>query len=223
MSERWVGWAIALGVIGGVGLVLLLNVDPGGGRATARSPEAAARDAAPQQSPAAPSGTFREYFIGDAEQREAEHLEIVPVWFPAVMLDGVQTPGGSHVVHLEADVRATANNPNGFALGEFIPYLKIRYEIQPAGGGTPLAGELIPMVARDGLHYGANVALPGPGRYRLTYHVEPPSAGGLGRHADPDTGVEPWWRPFDVRWDWDYQPPAPAGAAASDVGAQPPA
>ena len=68
------------------------------------------------------------------------------------------------LIHLEADVQATEGNPNGFAKDEFVPYLKISYTISPAGGGPPVhQGELIPMVARDGLHYGANIAMPGPG------------------------------------------------------------
>jgi periplasmic iron binding protein len=66
------------------------------------------------------------------------------------------------------------------------------------------------MVARDGLHYGASIAMPTPGSYRLTYRLAPPSAGGLGRHSDPVTGVAPWWQPFEVAYDWDYPgPPRP--------------
>ena len=51
---------------------------------------------------------------------------------------------------------------------------------------------------------------PTAGRYKLTYRIKPPSAGGLGRHADRATGVDPWWEPFEVSFDWDYPgPPAP--------------
>ena len=49
----------------------------------------------------------------------------------------------------------------------------------------------MPMVARDGLHYGANIEMPRAGRYTLTYRIDPPSAGGLGRHSDAVTGVAP--------------------------------
>jgi uncharacterized protein involved in high-affinity Fe2+ transport len=69
---------------------------------------------------------------------------------------------------------------------------------------------MTPMVARDGLHYGANIAMPRAGRYTLTYRIEPPWKGGLGRHSDPVTGVAPWWEPFEVSFDWDYEgPPKP--------------
>ena len=68
-------------------------------------------------------------------------------------------------------------------------------------------GTMMPMVARDGLHYGASIAMPRAGHYTLTYRIDPPSAGGLGRHADPATGVAPWWEPFEVSFDWDYPGP----------------
>ena len=58
---------------------------------------------------------------------------------------------------------------------------------------------MMPMVARDGLHYGATIEMPKAGRYKLTYAIEPPSKGGLGRHADAATGVEPWWKPSRSR------------------------
>ena len=66
------------------------------------------------------------------------------------------------------------------------------------------------MVAKDGLHYGASVAMPKPGQFRLTYAVEPPSVGGLGRHSDPATGVAAWWAPFSATYEWDFQPPSTA-------------
>jgi uncharacterized protein involved in high-affinity Fe2+ transport len=66
---------------------------------------------------------------------------------------------------------------------------------------------MIPMVAADGLHYGASVSMPKAGEYRLTYKIDPPSAGGLGRHSDPATGVAPWWTPFEASFEWDYPGP----------------
>ncbi|HEX3451165.1 MAG TPA: iron transporter [Isosphaeraceae bacterium] len=49
----------------------------------------------------------------------------------------------------------------------------------------------------------------------MTYAIDPPSAGGLGRHVDPATGVDPWWKPFQVSFDWDY--PGPPSAPPSAV------
>ena len=52
----------------------------------------------------------------------------------------------------------------------------------------------MPMVANDGPHYGDNVKLNGPGKYKLTLNVKPPSANPhahFGRHVDKETGVGP--------------------------------
>jgi hypothetical protein len=110
------------------------------------------------------------------------------------------------VIHLEADIRATADNPNGFAKDEFVPYMKVRYEVVDAKSGKSLqGGDLLPMVAADGLHYGANIVKPAPGTCRLVYRIEPPSAGGLGRHVDAATGVAAWWEPFEATFDWEVE------------------
>ncbi len=44
------------------------------------------------------------------------------------------------MIHLEADIKATEDNPNGFAKDEFVPYLKVAYAIVPASGGTAIDG-----------------------------------------------------------------------------------
>jgi uncharacterized protein involved in high-affinity Fe2+ transport len=205
MARRWAGPLITLVIIGGVVMVLLANLEP-----TRRAPKQN-----PPPPPRLTSGKFREFPIG--EEVEHHHIRVAAVWLPAVHMEGVESGGPDpDVIHLEADVKATKDNPNGFADGEFVPYLKIHYRIEPTGAGAAgpaLDGELTPMVARDGLHYGAAVSMPRRGRYRLTYAIRPPSAGGLGRHDDPETGVDPWWAPFNASFDWDYQGVPPAQSA----------
>ncbi len=61
---------------------------------------------------------------------------------------------------------------------------------------------MMPMVARDGWHYGASIPMPKAGKFKLTYKIEPPTAG---RHSDAATGVDPWWEPFEVSFDWEYR------------------
>src|SRR5262249_135200 len=131
------------------------------------------------------------------------------VWLPPVAMEGMPAMAAAgDVIHLEADIHATEGNPNGFAKDEFVPYLKVHYTITPRGGRTSLQkGDLMPMIARDALHYGRSLTRPTPGAYRLRYAIEPPSAGGLGRHSDPITGVAPWWEPFEVSFEWDYPGP----------------
>jgi len=214
--NRWAGPLIAILIVGGVAAILVSNIEP------RRTPGVAidANLTTTAQAPPAPgpaksvnTGAFREYPIGEEHPEVLRHLRVAAVWLPSVEWDGQKAVAGTDVIHLEADVKATENNPNGFAKNEFIPYLKIAYKIEPAGGGPALAGDLLPMVAADGLHYGASVRMTKAGKYRLTYAVEPPSAGGLGRHSDPITGVAAWWTPFVAAYDWDYEPPAPPVAA----------
>jgi uncharacterized protein involved in high-affinity Fe2+ transport len=124
-------------------------------------------------------------------------------------MEGMTDPTSSNLIHLEADIHATEGNLNGFAKDEFVPYLVVQYTISPADGKPNGAVKSVrlpmtPMVARDGLHYGATIEAPPAGHYKLTYAIEPPSAGGLGRHVDAATGVAPWWKPFEVSFDWDY-------------------
>lgn len=151
-----------------------------------------------------PAG-FREYPIGDEVVRN--EIRIAAVWLPPVQMEGMPD-APSDLIHVEADVHATEGNRNGFAKDEFVPYLKVSYEVHraddPAAKAPLASGPMIPMVARDSLHYGANISMPDAGSYKLIYRIEPPSAGGLGRHADAATGVAPWWKPFDVSFDWDY-------------------
>jgi uncharacterized protein involved in high-affinity Fe2+ transport len=211
--HRWAGPLITILIFGGVALIVLLNLNwpppapsrtPGPIPAPAPTPSPVAKRPAPRPSAAG----FREYPI--PEEVERNQMRIAAVWLPPIEMEGMAGPSSSDVIHLEADIHATEGNPNGFAKDEFIPYLKIHYEIRPSGGGEPIhQGDLIPMIARDGLHYGASVAMPKPGRYQLIYDIQPPSAGGLGRHSDPITGVEPWWKPFRVEFDWEY--PGPPG------------
>jgi len=132
-------------------------------------------------------------------------MRIAALWLPPVTMEGMAPPMGEHVLHLECDVASLRENPNGFALGEWVPYLALGYEIL-RGDKLITSGRLHPMVAKDGPHYGATIQMPGPGKYRLRYSLKPPKVNGFGRHTDPITGVAPWWKPFRLEFDWDYQP-----------------
>jgi uncharacterized protein involved in high-affinity Fe2+ transport len=76
-----------------------------------------------------------------------------------------------------------------------------------AGSADVISGSFMPMVANDGPHYGDNVKLAGPGKYRLKLTIEPPGAdphAHFGRHVDKETGVGPWFRPFSVEYEFAY-------------------
>lgn len=150
-----------------------------------------------------------EYPIGAPQQRAG--MEIVAVYLQPVTMepDGIMKPPQETDIHLEADIHALASNPNGFSEGAWMPYLKVEYELAKDGAPDRIAGELMPMVANDGPHYGDNVKLKGPGKYRLKYRISPPNAAGphgahFGRHTDRLTGVRPWFKPFEVDFEFTY-------------------
>jgi periplasmic iron binding protein len=146
-----------------------------------------------------------EYPIGKPQIRagmevSAVYLQPVPME-PAGMMRAVRDSD----IHLEADIRAQADNANGFADGAWMPYLDVHYRIVREASAQPLEGPLMPMVANDGPHYGDNVKLQGAGKYRLTLTVAPPGAGShFGRHTDKETGVAPWFKPFSLDYEFTY-------------------
>jgi uncharacterized protein involved in high-affinity Fe2+ transport len=223
---KWGGTIVILLILGGILLILGLNLDlsqwraatsqspksvlgqnapegSGGSSATSRAAESAARDGS-----GARPAPFREYPIGEAVEKN--QIEIRAVWLPPIQMDGMAGSMSPSLIHIEADVHATEGNRNGFPKDEFVPYLTVRYTIAAVDGppespaDAPITGTMMPMMARDGWHYGASIEMPRAGRYKVTYAIEPPSAG---RHSDPITGVDPWWKPFEVSFDWDYPGP----------------
>jgi uncharacterized protein involved in high-affinity Fe2+ transport len=111
---------------------------------------------------------------------------------------------GDDVIHLEADVHATADNVFGFPDGAWVPYLTIGYRLEKLGGDWRAEGTLKPMVAKDGPHYADNIRMAGPGQYRLTYSFSPPAGPAFFRHVDQETGVPDWWQPFTQTFTFAY-------------------
>ena len=113
-------------------------------------------------------------------------------------------------IHLEADIHALASNVNGYSEGAWLPFLLVKYELSKQGSGEVIRGDMMPMVASDGPHYGDNVKLAGPGKYHVKFTVYPPSAKenamGMhyGRHTDRATGVRPWFKTVELEWDFTY-------------------
>jgi periplasmic iron binding protein len=148
-----------------------------------------------------------EYPIGAPQQRFG--MEIAAVYLQPVVMepDGMMKKAEESDIHIEADVKALAGNPNGFEEGAWIPYLIVKYEITKTGSTQKLSGEFMPMVANDGPHYGDNIKLFGPGKYHVKYTILPPSENQhahFGRHTDRLTGVRPWFKPFDIENDFTY-------------------
>ncbi len=146
----------------------------------------------------------REYFVGGPVH--AQHMEIVANYLVGIQMAPMPAgmPMGDDVIHLEADVHATADSPWGYPDGAWIGYLTIDYTLTKQGSPFQAKGRLLPMVADDGPHYAANVAMAGPGTYQLTYRFTSPEAAGFLRHVDKATGVPPWWTPFSEHFSFGY-------------------
>ncbi len=136
-------------------------------------------------------------------------MEIAAVYLQPVPMEpaGMMKSVAESDIHLEADIHAQSDNHNGFPDGAWIPYLGVAYEIIKQGSTQKISGELMPMVANDGPHYGDNVKLLGPGKYTLKLTISPPGASGgshFGRHTDKETGVGPWFKPFTEQYEFTY-------------------
>mgnify|MGYP003650309204 CR=1 FL=1 len=152
-----------------------------------------------------------EYPIG--EPQLDGNMEVAAVYLQPIKMDppGMMQPADKTDIHLEADIHALADNPNGFGEGEWVPYLDVSFALTKINSGEKISGTLMPMVASDGPHYGDNVKLLGMGEYTLTFTVSPPGAH-FGRHTDKETGVNPWFTPFTTQYTFTYAGTGKKGA-----------
>lgn len=152
----------------------------------------------------------KEHPMGPA--KEVEGMEIGSVYLQPITMDmQMGLPADKADAHIEADIHATQDNTH-FAEGWWIPYLTINYTLEKIDTKThkvldSQTGELTPMIASDGPHYGSNVKLMGPGNYKITYKILPPGDNKqihFGRHIDEETAAKPWFKPFEVSWEFPW-------------------
>lgn len=156
------------------------------------------------------SAAALEYPIG--KPQKAAGMEVGAVYLQAIEMEpeGHMHKAAETDIHLEADIHALAANPNGFAEGMWVPYLLVKYELTKQPSGEVIKGDMMPMVASDGPHYGDNVKLKGAGKYKVKFTIYSPAAkenpGGnhFGRHTDRATGVKPWFKPVEMTWEFTY-------------------
>ena len=150
------------------------------------------------------AATAREYFVGGPVHKN--DMEIVANYLIGIEMAPMlpDMPHGEDVIHLEADVHATADNVYGYPDGAWIAYLTIDYTLEKIGAQLEVEGHPTPMTAKDGPHYAVNVKMDGPGQYRLTYRFAPPELNGFLRHTDQETGVPAWWSPFEEQFSFSY-------------------
>lgn len=150
-------------------------------------------------------------------EKEMNGMEIGAVYLQPIEMEppNMMRAAKDSDVHMEADIKALADNPNGFSKDSWVPYLSVSYEITNLGTKESQKGEFMPMVANDGPHYGDNVKLGGPGKYKLKLTISPPSENKnahFGRHTDKETGVGEWFKTFSVEYDFTYAGTGKKGA-----------
>jgi uncharacterized protein involved in high-affinity Fe2+ transport len=160
--------------------------------------------------PGAETAGFTEFPLGD--DREVGPLQVAGVYFQPVDMAPAGLGGlaaSEADMHLEADISALEKNGLGYGAGDFVPNLTVKYRAQKEGGKL-IEGNFMPMNASDGPHYGSNVKLDGPGKYRITFIIESPEKQDYLLHVDKETGVTGrfWKQPLEVSWDFDYVPRA---------------
>ncbi|MDR1277948.1 MAG: iron transporter [Treponema sp.] len=150
---------------------------------------------------------FEEFPIGD--DIELGPLNVAGVYFqPVDMLPvGNSLPAAQADMHMEADISAL-DNDLGYGVGDFVPYLTVRYEIAKDGSPWRIDGAFMPMNASDGPHYGANLKLDGAGTYKVRFLIQNPEVMGYLLHIDQETGVPGrfWGQPLVAEWDFDFIP-----------------
>ena len=144
-------------------------------------------------------------------------MEVAAVYLQPIEMEpaGMMRDAKESDAHMEADIKAAKDNKNGFAQGDWIPYLGVKYTLTKQGETETRSGDFMPMVANDGPHYGDNVKLMGAGRYKLKLSISPPGAdphAHFGRHVDKETGVGAWFKPFDVEYEFVYAGTGKKGA-----------
>jgi uncharacterized protein involved in high-affinity Fe2+ transport len=149
---------------------------------------------------------IKEYPIG--VPKEVNRMKIAAVYLLPIDMEprGLDLPQSQADIHLEADIHSLKGNLNGFGAGEWIPYLKVSYTLVNVDTGETKSGTFMPMVAKDGPHYGSNVKMMGAGNYKVTFTIDPPSKQGFGRHTDVATGVVKCYQQFTADYTFKYVP-----------------
>ena len=156
-----------------------------------------------------PEGGFEEIEIWADE--EVGFLNVNGVYFQPVPMSGGFENYEDYNLHFEADVSALPNDL-GYGVGDWVPYMKVDYELTGKNSGTVISGTFMPMNADDGNHYGNNLKMDVADTYsvKLTFHS--PAESGFLIHLDDETGpggsFDDFSWPLVLQLDdvWDYTP-----------------
>ena len=123
----------------------------------------------------------RDFAVYPVGRPDAGHgVKVAVSYFQPIDLEGALMQPSDHAdIHLETDVTAIADDQDGYAEGDWRPYMNVTYRLTRSDTGQSVTGALMPLVAYGSAsigkpHYGDNLKLFGPGRYRLELNVAPP-------------------------------------------------
>ncbi len=148
---------------------------------------------------------FREGDLGD--EVFVGPLVVAGKFFQPVPMTGGGLDVANSSMHVEADIAAIENNGYGWGAGDFVPGLTVDYKFTGEDGSVAAEGQLMPMNASDGPHYGLNVPKLPAGVYKVEFTIHAPEGWML--HTDPETGVEKhefWTEPLVATFEgfqWD--------------------
>src|SRR3990167_3553935 len=79
-------------------------------------------------------------------------MEIAAVYLAPIKMEpeGMMRKAEESDIHLEADIHALKDHPNGFEEGAWMPHLSIDFELVKLGTTEKVSGHFMPMVASDG-------------------------------------------------------------------------
>ncbi|MBP3893878.1 MAG: iron transporter [Atopobiaceae bacterium] len=204
------GTALATGA-----LVVSMGLVGCGGSSTtdsaASSDAAAEEEAADTTAAAAPGEDAGFTEIPIFEDEEVDFLNVSAVYFQAVPMEPGQSSTEGFDIHLEADVSALENDL-GYETGTWVPYMTVDYEVQDKDGKEVVSGTFMEMNASDGTHYGANIAMPEAGDYKVRFIFHSPADNGYLIHTGetgPGGTLEDHFKGgvLETEWhDWTYVP-----------------
>ena len=146
---------------------------------------------------------FDEYELGVEGEQDVDFMTMSMVYFQPVDMAPADLAAAKEDSDLHIEVDLTANeNPYGFPVDGWVPYLSIDFVIKDLDGKEVYSGSMMPMAASDGPHYGNNIALPN-GEYSITLSIKSPAENGYLLHVDSETGVEAdefWTEPLEATW-----------------------
>ena len=152
---------------------------------------------------------FQEFPI--FEDETVGFMNVSAVYFqPVPMTDGNGIE--DYNIHLEADISAN-ENPYGYGVGDWVPYLTVDYKVTNSKGDVAAEGTFMPMSASDGPHYGANIKLADADTYSVEFQIHSPAEKNYLLHTDAETGPGGSWDDYwkdgnlTIKHDgWDYVP-----------------